>query len=241
MGVIYNDNNAKDNYLKLILDEPPVTCNVRADFALNNDPEKTTAIIGEEITFTNNSTGDGVDSATWEWSFEASPDNRTFPEDIKNEKEPSITFNKEGNYTVKLVASGKEGEADCTSYRTIDFEVKCGVEANFTASAISISKGKTIKFTNTSTGISVTDGSAVWEWSFKYPLNTIFPETLKNEKSPELTFENIGQYIINLKASMPGDLCSTNKNIAYAPGNIVYLRLDQVDFTQGVALFGVCE
>jgi ribonuclease R len=34
---------------------------------------------------------------------------------------------------------------------------------------------------------------------------------------------------------------STNKNIAYAPGNIVYLRLDQVDFTQGVALFGVCE
>jgi len=212
-GIIYKETMLENNYLKLILDDPPVTCDVVPNFVLYH--EKDIVLIGELITFENTSTGDGVEDYNlegekWEWSFNDDAP-IIFPEDKKYEKFPEYTFKEgeEGTYTLTLVSTGKQGDDECKLDFSRTFEVKCGVQANFTPSAYTISKGESITFTNTSTGNSVTDENTTWEWSFiMNPENIIFPENENDKENPEITFNTVGLYRIQLKATA-SDLCST--------------------------------
>ncbi|QTA83198.1 PKD domain-containing protein [Desulfonema limicola] len=216
-GILYNDNEdePRKNYLKLILDDPPVNCDVSAAFALDNDPEKNIVLIGEEVTFTNTSTGTGLETAEWEWSFDInSPE--SLPEELKSLKEPKFTFTKAGTYTLQLAAAGKEGDAVCTTNApSITFEVKCGVQADFTPSAYTIVKGESIQFINNSDVSGAT--APEWEWSFDSRFtDKVFPENENDKENPTVYFDTKGSYIVILKATIPPDLCTTTNSRAVA-------------------------
>ncbi|MDM8535796.1 hypothetical protein QUF70_03490 [Desulfobacterales bacterium HSG17] len=230
-GILYKDNEAENNFLKLILDDPPVTCDVNAAFTLNDNPagqdEVVEVSIGEPVIIKNTSIGVDNETATWEWAYIKSPSGSTASTEgfttLKEPLDPLIFYEADKTdtneyYELQLIAKGKEGEEDCETKKTIKFEVKCGVEEaviSFSPSPPNntISKGDSISFINSSTGSAVTDNNVVWEWSFTAsPENIAFPE----DPTQPFTFNTLGKYIIKLKATVSPDLCSTSSiNIIY--------------------------
>lgn len=109
----------------------PCPTTITASFTTASD----TVFLGDAATFTNTSIG----ATDYEWSI----DDIVIPAN-------SYTFNAEGIYEVKLVATN--ANPNCRSVFRKTIVVICGAQAGFTVDTLLIRTGERLTFTNTSTG-----------------------------------------------------------------------------------------
>lgn len=159
---------------------PDVVEEIFADFSAS----MTDICVGDCIDFTDESTGDGID--TWEWEFEnaettLSPDQN--PTDI--------CYSSAGTFSVTLSISSADDTDELTmdGFITVD---ECGSppEAAFSASETDICVGDCIDFTDESTGTGITD----WEWTFDGA-----ETTASTDQNPAgICYETAGSYSVTL-------------------------------------------
>ncbi len=113
---------------------PPCLNAITASFSAN----ASSITLGATVSFTNSSSG--ATGYTWQL------DGTTF----SSSTNASYTFNSEGIYLVKLIASNNE--MSCTKEFTVTIIVTCSAAASFSVSPANISSGDNVTFTNTSTG-----------------------------------------------------------------------------------------
>ena len=130
--------------------------------------------VGSTIVLANTSTG----ATSYQWQINGS----TF----STSQDTSYTFNTQGNYTIKLIASNSDSA--CTEVYSEIVEVICPITASFTANNTMIYPGDTVTFTNTSTG------AVSCEWLLGgISISTSVNLTYK--------FDSVGFFILHLVAS----------------------------------------
>lgn len=164
---------------------------INADFTASN----LSGSIPLYVQFNDTTIGSMVD--TWEWTFGDYESGNTST--IQN---PSYIYNNNGTYTVNLTVIN--GTTISTKLRNITVYNTIPI-ADFTASNWSGSPPLYVQFTDTSTGINITS----WYWDFGDG-NT---SSLQN---PEHTFENIGEYQVNLTVTNDGGSSTKLQNITVA-------------------------
>ncbi|WP_167619669.1 PKD domain-containing protein [Maribellus sediminis] len=149
---------------------PPV-----ADFVA----DITTLKEGGTVTFTDLSTNT---PNSWSWSF-----NGGTP-DLSTEKNPSITYNTPGSFTVSLTATNADGSSTKTATQYINVTAKTPPLANFTATTTSVEEGSSVQFTDLS-------DNNPYEWQWNFPGGTANSTTIKN---PSVTYSTAGTYDVSL-------------------------------------------
>ncbi|WP_167612781.1 PKD domain-containing protein [Maribellus sediminis] len=149
---------------------PPV-----ADFVA----DITTLKEGGTVSFTDLSTNT---PNSWSWSF-----NGGTP-DLSTEKNPSITYNTPGSYTVSLTATNADGSSTKTATQYINVTAKTPPLANFTATTTSVEEGSSVQFTDLS-------DNNPYEWQWNFPGGTANSTTIKN---PSVTYSAAGIYDVSL-------------------------------------------
>ncbi len=149
---------------------------------------KTTAAVGEEIQFTNNS----ANATSFTWSF---GDGTT-----STEKSPKKVYNASDVFEVSLSATGAGGttisKASITIVPAVGFNVEN--EGDLQAST-------PVKFTNT------TQGATAYEWDFG-------DGGKSTEANPEFTYSKAGTYNVTLKATGKGGSATLSKSITVKEG-----------------------
>jgi uncharacterized repeat protein (TIGR01451 family) len=140
------------------------------------DPSTLFTVVGEEVAFTNTSTG--TEPLTFLWDF---GDDAT-----STDTNPVHTFEEEGEYTVSLTASNTYGTS------TFELVISAGFVpvAAFTASHETAEVGEEVTFTNTSTGTE----PLTFLWDFG-------DDATSTDTNPVHTFEEEGEYTVSLTAS----------------------------------------
>ncbi|HPG37899.1 MAG TPA: PKD domain-containing protein [bacterium] len=149
------------------------------------------------VHFTDRSTG-FIDK--WEWDF---GDNAS-----GSEQNPDHTFNYPGTYTVSLTVSGLGGSHRVVKNSLITIGYPPPV-ADFSAFPVSGIMPLTVQFSSLSTGFIQT-----WLWSFG---DGVF----SNQQNPLYTYNNPGNYSVNLSVVGPGGSDQLNKesyiSVLYPP------------------------
>lgn len=197
LEVGYADNTASLTKEGFIAVASPA---VVADFSAS----KTTAIQGENVVFTDLSTGSPT---TWEWEFIPASGTPV----TSSGQSPIVSFTEPGVYTVKLTASNADnsGQKVKADYLTV-IDVT-SVEADFTASTRNTYTGAEISFSDASVGTANS-----WSWTFEGGT----PAT-STEENPTVTYSTPGRYKVTLVAS--NDAKSSTKEadgyVLVIPGN----------------------
>jgi len=152
-----------------------------ADFT----PSKTSAYVGETITFTNQS----LNASTYAWDFGDGGSST-----IQN---PTHVYNTAGTFTVVLTATGPGGENSTSKNITITHAPPV---AGFTMSHTTAEAGTLISFTNTS----VNATSYYWDFG---------DGGTSTSANPTHTYISAGDYTITLEAEGPGGLDDESKSI----------------------------
>lgn len=152
-----------------------------ADFSMS----KTTALVGEEISFTNNS----LNATSYEWSFGDGS--------ASTEAHPKHTYLMSGNYMVMLRATGPGGEHTTSKNITINDPPPV---AGFTKSHTTAEVGTEISFTNTS----------VHATSYSWDFGDGGTSTATN---PKHTYATAGEFEITLEVTGPGGVDAFSDNI----------------------------
>jgi PKD repeat protein len=163
---------------------------VVADF----EADRTTAVQGESIAFTDKSTGLPT---TWLWEFIPQSGSPL----TSREQNPTIKFDQHGSYTVKLTASNPEHshQVSRTSYLTVlDMT---SVEAAFTSDATATYAGGSITFADASVG-----NAQDVRWTFEGGS----PAT-SSDRNPLVLYSTPGRYKVTLVASNPNKSSTTEK------------------------------
>jgi PKD repeat protein len=150
-----------------IADPQPV-----ADFSMS----KTSALVGEEIIFTNNS----INATSYEWSFGDGS--------ASTLEDPTHTYLAAGNYQVLLRATGPGGEHTTSKNITITYPAPV---AGFTFSPAVPAEGAEVTFTNTSTN------ATSYSWDFG-------DGGTSTAQNPKHTYTSQGMYNVSLTATGPG-------------------------------------
>ena len=164
-----------------------VSCQENKETALTADFEydKTSVLVGEEVTFTDLSEGN---ITRWTWTFEdGTPATSVLTQ-------PSVCWLDAGTYTVSLTVANKDGSANVVKEKIITVAYHTSITADFEMSKERTYAGDPVKFTNLSTGFPNNV-----KWTFTPQTGTPIVST---EKDPELTFEP-GIYSIKLEISNP--------------------------------------
>jgi gliding motility-associated-like protein len=136
----------------ITLNQGGVVADLVADFSAS----ETVLCVGDCISFTDLSTGPGIDSWTWTFDGAVTPNST-------NQNPINICYDTPGSFTVTLLVSNALGDDD--EFVAFDFVVvsdcPSGPEAAFTASETTICAGDCVDFTDTSTGTPVD-----WTWTF---------------------------------------------------------------------------
>jgi PKD repeat protein len=150
-----------------------------ADFSA----DKTSVTEGSTVTFSDLSTN--IPSA-WSWTFAGGNPGTS------SSKNPVVTYNTAGTYTVTLVATNASGSntKTVTNYIIVTKPVLAPV-ANFSASKTVITKGETVIFSDLSTNTPTS-----WSWNFAG--GTPLTSTLQN---PAVTYSTAGTYKVVLTAT----------------------------------------
>jgi len=143
----------------------------------------TTVEAGMPVVFTDASTDNPT---SWDWEFEGG-DPAT-----STDQNPTVTYATVGTYAVSLTATNTEGEdvEAKTAYITVT-EPAIEPEAEFIASATTISGGQQITFTDSST-----NNPSSWSWEFEGG----DPAT-STEQNPIVNYPNSGSYGVILTAT----------------------------------------
>lgn len=149
---------------------------VVVDFTVSK--EKT--LPNEELTFTDNSTGNPT---TWSWVFEGGTPS------VSTSQDPVVAYATPGIYSVSLTASN--GEKEGTIRKEGIVTVLPDVSAAFTASSRKLKQGETVTFTDTSEGEPTS-----WAWTFEGGT-----PSESTEKNPVVTYTSGGIHKVTLKAS----------------------------------------
>lgn len=161
------------------------------------EADRTTAVQGESIAFTDKSTGLPT---TWLWEFIP----KTGSPVTSREQNPTIKFDQHGIYTVKLTASNPEHSHQVTRTDYINILDVTSVEAAFTSEATATYAGGSITFADASVG----NAQAV-RWTFEGGS----PAT-SSERDPVVTYAAPGRYKVTLMASNPNK-SSTAEKVQY--------------------------
>ncbi|MCC5920008.1 MAG: PKD domain-containing protein [Cyclobacteriaceae bacterium] len=149
-----------------------------ASFSVSNTgPEA-----GESITFTNES----ENATAFQWSF---GDGNT-----STEENPTHTYEAEGQFTVRLVASGEGGESEKELLITVSAIPAPEAAFSIEQDVDNLVQGQEINFINESTG-----EIESYEWSFGDASNST-----SDEEKPAFTYEDAGNYTVTLVAVGPG-------------------------------------
>ena len=192
----YTDVIVKEEYISVTLTPQPVTAKFIAD--------KVSILSGETVTFTDESEGGPT---AWEWEF--------IPESgtpfTSSERNPEITFENEGAYTVKLMASNSKYTDEIVKENYITVIDADAVAADFTADITQTFTGQEITFTDQSVG-TVTS----WEWSFEGGTPAV-----STEQNPIVTYETAGKFKVTLIASNSSNTSTMEKAgyITVVPGH----------------------
>lgn len=153
---------------------------VSADF----EASKTTAIQGENVVFTDLSTGS---PDTWSWEFIPS----SGPTITSTEQNPVIAFATAGVYTVKLTASNDDNSHQVVRADYVIVIDVTSVEGAFAADKTNIYTGATVQFEDKSVGT-----AEAWSWTFEGGT----PST-SSERHPAVVYNTPGRYKVTLQAS----------------------------------------
>jgi len=148
---------------------------VEADFSAN----QTNIQEGQSVTFSDQSTGEPT---AWDWSFEG------VEPTTSSERNPTVTYQTAGTYTVTLIASNQENSN--TETKTDYITVFAEVSADFSASDSVVAVGQNVTFTDQSVGEPTT-----WNWGFA----GAEPAT-STEQNPTVSYPAVGTYDISLTA-----------------------------------------
>ncbi|MDO4224284.1 MAG: S8 family serine peptidase [Bergeyella zoohelcum] len=149
----------------------------------------------------------------YEWIFE--PATVTYQDNTTSASQnPKVIFNKEGQYSVTLKATNKEGEATATKASLITVR-NVPVKAVFTTSKTEIYSGESVAFTNSSTG-NPSPNEFIW---------TVTPSdgveftsnTSANAKNPVIKFNKEGNFAVTLEAKAPHGSSTQTANIKVTP------------------------
>ena len=167
------------------------------------EASKTNAIAGENVVFTDLSTG-SPDS--WNWEFISSAGTTV----TSTEQNPVIAFDEAGIYSVKLTASNKDNSDEIVMADYVTVVDETAVEADFVAEQRNTYSGATIAFTDTSVGT-----ATEWNWTFEGGT----PST-STEQNPEVTYDSPGTYKVTLMASNDSESSTEVKEeyITVVPG-----------------------
>jgi uncharacterized repeat protein (TIGR02543 family) len=153
--------------------EPPI-----ADFTADT----TTIGAGGSVYFTDLSTNNPT---SWSWTFSGgTPATST-------DKNPTITYNTPGTYTVSLTAENSVGSDTETKTDYITVTAPQIPIADFSASSTSISAGDSVDFTDQSLNT-----PTAWDWTFAGGT----PAT-STDRNPTITYNTPGTYTVTLIAA----------------------------------------
>ena len=157
----------------------PVTGGLPPD--ANFVADKTSLMATDSVQFTDTST---MSPSSWEWTFAGgTPGTST-------ERNPLITYNTPGTYTVTLTATNINGSDTETKMNYITVTTLLPPVANFTATSTNISAGDSVNFTDQSTNVPTS-----WSWTFEG--GTPATSTAQN---PTVTYSTPGTYNVTLLA-----------------------------------------
>ncbi|MGB9941312.1 PKD domain-containing protein [Methanosarcina sp.] len=139
------------------------------------------------VSFTDQSTGL---PAEWKWTF-GDGNNST-------EKNPVYTYNKSGQYNVKLTVSNENGSSVLT--KTGYIAVSNSLAAAFSASPTSGPAPLNVSFTDNSTG-----SPASWTWAFG-------DGNTSTEKNPVYVYNKTGQYTVSLTVNDSGSISTETRS-----------------------------
>lgn len=173
---------------------------VTADF----EADKTTAVQGDTLTFTDLSTGL---ADTWLWEFIPSGGTAI----TSTDQHPVIRFDQPGIYTVKLTASNPEHSNQAVKTDYINILDPSAVEASFTSNATATYEGGSINFSDASAG-----NAETLSWTFEGGSPAI-----SSDPNPVVNYNAAGRYKVTLVASNPDKSSSVVKEqyILVVPGN----------------------
>ncbi|WP_162997025.1 PKD domain-containing protein [Mucilaginibacter kameinonensis] len=181
---ITNENGCGEisNPIKVHISEPPV-----ASFSYSSPN-----CVGQDITFTDNSTTAEGNIVSWQWDF-----NDDTPVETLTSKNPfNHSYSKPGNYLVKLTVTNSNGCASNIAQLpvnvypvpVVDFLLPEACEEDFA------------QFTDQSTIADATEADFTYEWNFGDPNATPGNPNISHEKNPKHHFL-AGNYQVTLKVT----------------------------------------
>ncbi len=151
------------------------------------EADTTYLLQGESVHFTDLTTGNPA--LSWEWSFPGGTPNAS---DIQN---PTITYNQAGTFDVTLTVTNADGEETELKPGYITVEQVLLPDADFVASALEVTEGDMIDFTDLST-----NNPTAWDWIF----NGGDPATSGEQNPDSVIYAVPGVYNVYLTASNNG-------------------------------------
>jgi vibriolysin len=125
------------------------------------------------------------DPTSWSWTFTGgTPSSSTL-------RNPSVTYNTPGTYTVSLTATNSAGSDGETKTNYISVTAPQPPVANFTANTTNPTVGGSVNFTDTSTNTPTS-----WSWTFEG--GTPATSTAQN---PTITYNTVGTFDVSLTAT----------------------------------------
>ncbi|MFB0924646.1 MAG: PKD domain-containing protein, partial [Vicingaceae bacterium] len=161
--------------------------------------------VGEDITFTDNSTGQNINN--WAWNFDFGNVGGATPDTANTQGAHLVSFSTAGTYNIQLLITDSIGTDDTTITVTV---TNC-ITADFTMSSNTICAGDSIIFTNTSVS---TIPLTVWAWNFDLNnVGGILPSTGFNPIEEIVFFQNPGTYDIQFEVSDGGVIDTVIKTV----------------------------
>lgn len=169
-----NNTLTKTSYITVKSCPPPPTANFSG--------APTIICAGASVNFTDLSTGSPT---SWNWTFSGGSPLTSI---LKN---PVVTYNTPGVYSVTLIATNASGSSTFTLTNYITVNVCTSPTANFTGNPSYICAGQTVSFVDLST-----QSPTAWNWTF--PGGSPASSTVQN---PVVTYATPGVYNVILTAT----------------------------------------
>lgn len=156
------------------------------DLAANFSGTPTSGCAPLSVSFTDQSTGTGIDG--WSWDFGDGVGS-------SSAQNPNYTYSSPGTYTVSLTVSSSSQSCNDNNTKTGYITVNPGPTADFVGSPLTGTAPLTVSFTDQSTN------ATGWEWNFGDGIGT------STQQNPNYTYNSAGTYTVTLTAN---NACGTD-------------------------------
>lgn len=184
----------------------------------------------QEVQLTSEVVDNGIPVTHYEWEITPNEDNAiSYLSSNKNDVNPKVIFNKEGRYNISLKATNAKGETIVEKKQHINV-ANTAIISNFNGGG-AYYQGNIVKFTDVSKGNPLPNR---WKWSVTPSEEVEFVNgTNENSQNPEIKFNRVGKYTINLDAGFiapNGTVVSQHSTRKYNAVEIkaVYMPVDNL-------------